>query len=227
MLIIIENLLDQDSLQGFQRDWQQQHWQAGHLTAGSVAAKVKQNLQLDDQCSLAISMRQQILQALSAQALFISAALPHSIYPPKFNCYKDSGHYGTHVDSAILYHPDNGTPLRSDLSATVFLSDADSYEGGELCIETDFGVQEVKLNAGDMVLYPANSLHQVLPVTRGQRLAAFFWVQSLVADGQQRSLLFDLDQSIQALRTDSVRNDAEIQRLTGVYHNLLRLWSQP
>jgi PKHD-type hydroxylase len=167
-----------------------------------------------------------VLERLSANPTFVSAALPHRIYPPKFNRYRDGGSYGTHVDSALMVVPGTQERMRCDLSATLFLSAADDYEGGELEIEGPFGAQAVKLEAGDLVLYPSSSLHRVTPVTGGVRLASFFWIQSLVADAEARTLLFDLDQSIRSLRRTNPPEDPQLLRLSGIYHNLLRRWAQ-
>lgn len=227
MLLVLENVLSSEQVQQFQQNWTRQQWQPGFLSAGSQAKKVKNNLQLDDSDPLAENTREAILDALIKNADFLSAAIPKSIYPPKFNCYQDGGYYGIHVDNAILTLP-SGQPMRTDLSATIFLSEPDCYDGGELMIETTYGTQEIKLTAGDMVLYPSTSLHQVAPVTRGARLAAFFWIESLVQDNQNRALLYDLDQSIQALTINKPNEivEQEINRLTGIYHNLVRLWAE-
>ena len=167
---------------------------------------------------------QVITQAVKQHPLFVSATLPHTVFPPRFNCYQDGGHYGLHIDGSVMTLPD-GRLMRSDVSATLFLSDADEYEGGELSIETQFGAQEVKLNAGDIIVYPSSSLHEVKPVTQGKRIASFFWVQSMVADPTQREQLFELDQSIQILTAQRGRDDNEVRRLSGLYHNLLRGWA--
>jgi len=165
-----------------------------------------------------------ILSRLSECPEFISAALPKRIYPSKFNCYRNGGHYGLHVDSSIMTLPD-GESLRTDISATLFLCDPDDYDGGELVVESQYGIQEVKLSAGDMILYPSTSLHEVRPVTRGERVCAFFWVQSMVRESQHRELLFDLDQSIQQLTKERGTDCPEVRRLTGIYHNLIRSWA--
>lgn len=227
MLLVIENVLSIDLVNRFLKTWETADWQPGYITAGSQAAQVKKNLQLNDHDPLAQEMREEILKSLSNNADFLSAAIPQKIYPPKFNCYQNGGHYGTHVDNAVMTIP-GGEYLRTDLSATVFLCAPEDYDGGELVIESEFGAQEVKLEAGDMVLYPSTSLHQVKPVTRGARLASFFWIQSLVADNQDRALLFDLDQSIQKLRSLKQNDEieAEVSQLTGIYHNLVRRWAQ-
>lgn len=224
MLLIIPQVLDSHALQQVREALPRAQWQAGALSAGSQAAGVKNNLQLDDSDALTQQLSRFVQQHLQRHPQFVSAALPKQIYPPKFNCYRDGGHYGLHVDSAILSPPEQAS-MRSDISATVFLSEADSYEGGELEIETAFGAQQVKLDAGDVVLYPSSSLHQVRPVSSGERICAFLWIQSLVGDSQQREMLYELDQSVQVLSAERGANDAEVQRLTGLYHNLLRRWA--
>ena len=166
-----------------------------------------------------------MIRKLSSHPLFMSAALPSKIYPPKFNRYQGGEHYGLHVDASIMPLPNSHQMLRTDLSATLFLTEPGAYEGGELSIETQFGLQQIKLSAGSVILYPANSLHQVNPVNRGVRTASFFWIESLVRTNDQRSTLFDLDQSIQALTVDRGSNDPEVKRLSGVYHNLMRSWA--
>ena len=191
MLLIIPKLLDDHALQQLYQVLPRGQWQAGRLSAGGQAAGVKNNLQLDDSDALTQQISRFVQQHLERHPQFVSAALPKQIYPPKFNCYRDGGHYGLHVDSAVLSPPDRPT-MRSDVSATLFLSNPDSYDGGELEIETAFGAQQIKLNAGDLVLYPSSSLHQVQPVSRGERICAFLWVQSLVPDSGQREMLYEL-----------------------------------
>jgi PKHD-type hydroxylase len=185
---------------------------------------VKKNQQLAEQFEVAISLGNHVLKKLGNHPQFISAALPKTIYPPKFNQYGVGETYGLHVDSAIMQVPNTNISLRSDLSATLFLSEPDEYAGGELSIETEFGAQQVKLAAGDMVLYPSSSLHQVCPVTKGVRTASFFWIQSMVSHTDNRSLLYELDQTIQTL-TQQNSDQAEVTKLTGIYHNLLRKWA--
>lgn len=226
MLIIIENVLSHEEVVDFRARLAGADWQDGGRTAGSRSIAVKQNLQLEELDPLAIELGRHVLQRLGRNPLFISCALPEKIYPPRFNLYQDGGHYGVHVDSAIMRVEDAGITIRSDLSATLFLSEADDYDGGELMIEGQFGAQAVKLAAGDMVLYSSSSLHQVMPVTAGQRIASFFWIQSAVPDEAARTLLFDLDQSIQALSACKPKDDPDIDRLSQVYHNLLRRWAQ-
>lgn len=225
MLTVIEQVLTPAEIAEFRRQLAQGDWQDGALSAGARAASVKQNQQLNDHSELARSLSNHLVQRLGSHPLFVSAALPERIYPPKFNCYRDGGHYGTHVDAAVMALDEGRATLRSDLSATLFLTEPDDYDGGELTIETNFGAQQIKLAAGDLVLYPSSSLHRVEPVTRGERVSSFFWVQSLVADGGKRSLLFDLDQSIQGLSATQPSDNPDLLRLTGVYHNLLRGWA--
>ena len=225
MLIPIEDVLAPDEVRAFRQQLDVADWQDGQRTAGSLARAVKRNLQLDDTSPLAKSLGNQVLRRLGAHPLFVSAALPRHIHPPKFNRYAGGGTYGTHVDSALMQVPGTDVTLRSDLSATLFLSDPEEYDGGELQIDGPFGVQSVKLGAGDLILYPSSSLHRVTPVTRGARVASFFWIESLVRDDAARTLLFDLDQAIQGLTPSVAPGDPWLIKLTGVYHNLLRRWA--
>lgn len=227
MLIPIDRLLDKDEVGQFRRHLDAADWIDGVATAGTLARSAKQNQQLADATEPALSLGQHLLRRLDGHPLFISAALPAKIYPPKFNRYRDGGTYGTHVDSALMRIPGSTVTLRTDLAATVFLSEPDDYDGGELEIEGAFGIQSVKMAAGDMVLYSASSLHRVTPVTRGARVAAFFWIESVVADDAERLLLFDLDQAIQGLTPGVKPNDAHLLKLTSVYHNMLRRWARP
>jgi PKHD-type hydroxylase len=224
MLTVINNFLSASELAHFRQTLDGANWRDGALSAGQLAAPLKTNLQVDDTSTEARSLVTSLSARLSQHPLFISAALPDKLYPPKFNCYQNGGHYGQHIDSAIMRCAD-GNNLRSDLSATVFLSQAQDYEGGELCVEIGGCLQEIKLDAGDMILYPANCLHEVKPVPKGQRLAAFFWVQSLIRSHQHRQQLFELDQSIQALTLKLGSGDEEVRRLSALYHNLLREWA--
>lgn len=226
MLIVIENLLDQAEVAHLRTRLDEARWSNGDQTAGTRSIAVKQNLQVDRDCPVAHALSNAILQKLGNCPQFVSASLAEKIWPPVFNCYRNGGHYGTHVDSALMRDNARGLTLRSDMSATVFLSDPDSYEGGELVIETEFGAQGVKLAAGDMVLYPSSSLHQVTPVTAGERVCAILWLQSAIADTAERALLYDLDQSIQALSLDRSGDDPDVDRLIHVYHNLVRRWAQ-
>lgn len=227
MLLPIPNVLSAEQLAHFRARLAGADWADGRITAGHQSAKAKDNAQLPEDSAVARELAAQLLQALSRNATFFSAALPRRIYPPLFNRYAGGQSFGYHVDNAIRYDRSQGEPpqpVRTDLSATLFLSDPASYDGGELVIEDTFGTQNVKLAAGDLVLYPGTSLHKVLPVTRGERLASFFWIQSIVREDAQRRLMFDLDVSIRQL-TQSAPEHPALVRLTGVYHNLLRRWA--
>ncbi len=201
-------------------------WQSGLRTAGAQAAQRKNNHQVDVASPAFAHLSGLITQALLAHPLHQSAVLPAHLTVPLFNRYSGGEHYGLHVDAAVQRQPQTGHAVRTDVSITVFLSDAQSYDGGELLINDLYGSHEVKLAAGDAIVYPASSLHQVLPVTRGERRAAFLWAQSLVRDPAQRQMLFDLDMAILSLR-QKIADDPDIQRLTQLYHNLLRQWAQP
>ncbi len=225
MLIPIKQVLSKDEVRQFRNHLDAATWQDGLHTAGTLASAVKRNLQLEDGVEPALSLGNHILRKLAANPAFISAALPDRIYPPKFNRYQDGGSYGAHVDSAVMQVPGMPISVRSDLSATLFLAEPEEYDGGELEIESAFGIQAVKLEAGDMVLYPSSSLHRVTPVTRGARIASFFWIQSMVGDAAARTLLFDLDQAIQGLTDTLGRDNRDLLKLTGIYHNLLRRWA--
>lgn len=227
MLTVIEALLSHDEAAGFRARLADAQWADGAATAGSRSIAVKQNLQVPRTDPVAQALGKEILARLGRHPEFASASLAQAIWPPVFNLYQDGGHYGTHSDAALMHLPDGGATLRSDLSATLFLSEPDSYDGGELLIEEAFGAQAVKLNAGDMVLYPSGSLHQVRPVTRGQRICAITWIQSAVSGGEARALLYDLDQSIRALSPGRAKDDPDIDRLVHVYHNLVRRWARP
>jgi PKHD-type hydroxylase len=200
------------------------NWVDGRVTAGSQSAKAKNNLQLPEDHPVARQLGEIILDALSRNALFVSAALPLRVFPPLFNCYRGGQSFGNHVDNAIRQVRATGATVRTDLSATLFLTDPDEYDGGELMVEDTYGVHSVKLPSGHMVLYPASSLHNVSPVTRGARIASFFWIQSMLRDDGERTLLFDLDTAIQRLTVDLPEHPAAVQ-LTSVYHNLLRKWA--
>lgn len=226
MLTVIENVLTQDEVRECREALARARWIDGAQSAGTRSIAVKRNMQVDRSDPVGLEIGNRILARLGRTALFVSASLAEKIWPPMFNLYRDGGHYGTHVDYAIMRHPEAGITLRSDLSATLFLSSPEEYDGGELLIESQFGGQAVKLAAGDMVLYPSSSLHQVTPVTRGERLCAITWMQSSVADEAARAMLFDLDQSIQALSVGRAADDPDIDRLIHVYHNLLRRWAK-
>ena len=200
-------------------------WADGKITAGTQSEQVKNNRQLPEGADASHAARAIVLDALGRSALFITGALPKKTYPPLFNRYDGSSNaFGNHIDNSVRTSPVTGAGVRTDLSATLFLSEPSEYDGGELVIEDTFGSQSVKLAAGDLILYPASSVHRVEPVTRGCRLAAFFWIESMVRDDAQRRLLFDLDMSILALRgTDG--DTPPVVKLTGCYHNLLRMWA--
>jgi PKHD-type hydroxylase len=201
-------------------------WADGKITAGHQSAQAKHNSQLPENHPIAQVHGNTILKALSTNALFISAALPLKVFPPLFNRYSGGEHFGNHVDNAIRQVPQSTHRVRTDLSATLFLTDPDEYDGGELIIETAFDSQRIKLAAGDLILYPATSLHRVEPVTRGSRISSFFWIQSMVRDEHQRSILFDLDTAIRQFRDSDTDSENEaLVRLVGVYHNLLRCWA--
>jgi PKHD-type hydroxylase len=226
MMIVIEKLLTGIEVAEFRSRLEQSKWADGAQSAGTRSVAVKQNLQLDRSSRTGRDLGERILAKLGHHPEFVSASLAEKIWPPVFNCYRDGGHYGTHSDAALMRLPEANLTIRSDLSATIFLTDPGEYEGGELLVEGEFGAQAVKLPAGDMVLYPSSSLHQVTPVTRGERICAITWMQSAVADTSARALLYDLDQSIRALSLGRTKEDPDIDRLIHVYHNLLRRWAQ-
>lgn len=201
-------------------------WADGNATSGHQSATAKRNLQLPEDSPEAVEVGGLIVQALNANPMFVAAALPHTIFPPLFNRYEGGGEFGLHVDNAIRQRGRDGVRIRSDLSATLFLSEPEDYDGGELVIETLYGPQTVKLPAGDMVLYPSKSLHRVTPVTRGARVSSFMWLQSLVRDDAYREQLFRLDVAIQRVASEKGPKDAAVIELTGVYHNLLRCWAE-
>ena len=224
MLLQIPEVLNTEQVAHARRLLDAADWVDGRVTAGRQSAQVKDNLQLAEDHPVAQELGDLIITALQNSALFAAAALPLRVFPPLFNLYRGGHSFGNHVDNAIRQI--SGTPLRirTDLSATLFLAEPQEYDGGELIVEDTYGVHPVKLPAGHMVLYPASSLHRVQPVTRGARLASFFWIQSMVRDDAARTVLFDLDTSIQRLSVD-VPNHPSIVQLTAVYHNLVRRWS--
>ena len=204
----------------------QADWEDGRSTAGSQSSLVKNNLQLPQNGAAARELGELVIDALAASPLFVSAALPLRIFPPLFNRYGVGHGFGLHVDNAIRGIPNTSLRIRTDLSATLFLSEVEDYDGGELVIEDGVGEQEVKLAAGDLVLYPSTSLHLVRNVTRGERVASFFWLQSMIRDNVARALLFDLDQTIQSLSARLGAVDPTCVKLTAVYHNLIRTWAE-
>jgi PKHD-type hydroxylase len=225
MLITIPNLLTSNELAQAQSVLQAADWIDGKVTAGYQAQTVKENQQLPEGHPVAAQLGEIVLAALARSPIFMSAARPLRVFPPMFNRYAGGGHFGTHVDTAIRATASTGQRIRTDLSATLFLSAPDQYDGGELLVEDTYGVHSVKLPAGHLVLYPATSLHRVSPVTSGARLASFLWIQSMVRTDADRAMLYDLDTSIQRLAQESPGNPIGVQ-LTGVYHNLLRRWAE-
>jgi PKHD-type hydroxylase len=225
MLLQIPDVLTPDLVASARQRLEAASWIDGRVTAGHQSARAKDNLQLPEDSPEARQIGDEILAALQGNPLFISAALPARVFPPLFNLYQGGHSFGNHVDNAIRHVP--GTPhrIRTDLSATLFFTGPDEYDGGELVIEDTYGVHAVKLPAGHLVLYPSTSLHHVRPVTRGARLASFFWIQSMVRDDGERTLLFDLDSAIQVLTQSHVDHPVAVP-LTGVYHNLLRRWAE-
>jgi Uncharacterized iron-regulated protein len=225
MLLPIENVLSGEQVIACRKALDSAAWIDGNVTAGHQSRLAKDNVQLAESNPIAVEIGDLIVAQLEQNALFVSAALPRKIFPPLFNRYAGGQSFGTHVDNAIRQVAGTEHRVRTDLSATLFLSEPEEYDGGELVVEDNYGVQKVKLNAGSMILYPASSLHHVTPVTRGVRIASFFWIQSMVRDDGERTLLFDLDSAIQRVSADSPTSPAAVQ-LTGVYHNLLRRWAE-
>jgi PKHD-type hydroxylase len=228
MLTCVPSVLSKDEVADFRRIMDASAWEDGRSTAGAQSALVKSNEQLPPDSEVARKLGNRILSALTSNPRFISAAVPLHIFPPLFNRYAaaDGHHFGIHVDNAVRGDRLTGLRIRTDLSVTLFLSEPGEYDGGELVVEDLYGSHEVKLPAGDLVVYPASSLHMVTPVTRGVRVASFFWLQSMIRDAHARSLIFDLDNAIQALVQRLGRDDPETVKLTGVYHNLIRIWAE-
>ena len=226
MLLHIPHVLSAEQVAHCREVFARAAWEDGRVTAGPQSAQVKKNLQLPEGGPAARELGELVLGGLERSALFISAVLPQRVFPPLFNRYEAGMAFGSHVDNAIRRIPGTAERLRTDVSATLFLSDPESYDGGELVVEDTYGSHSVKLPAGDLVIYPSTSLHHVTPVTRGVRLASFFWVQSMVRDVSQRALLFDLDTAIQQLNGEVPRSPSLVM-LTGIYHNLLRQWAEP
>jgi len=226
MLLHVPDVLSDSELQRVRAILANGEWADGRITAGAQSARTKNNLQLPDDSPAAVQARAVVMEALGRSALFFTAALPRTIYPPLFNRYGGSANaFGNHVDNAVRTVAATGARVRTDVSATLFLSAPGDYEGGELTIEDTFGVQKVKLPAGHMILYPSSSVHRVEPVTRGERLASFFWIQSMVRDPERRRMLFDMDMAILALRTEYGEIVPAVN-LTSCYHNLLRMWAE-
>ena len=237
MLITIPDVLSQEQVAEARKALAGADWVDGRVTAGYQAREVKNNMQLPEGSPIAVSLGDMVLKGLARSPLFMSAALPLRVFPPMFNSYSGGQTFGTHVDTAIRQIASSGQRIRTDLSATLFLTPPEEYDGGELVVEDAYGTHSVKLPAGHIVLYPATSLHRVEPVTRGARVSSFFWMQSMIRQDMQRTLLFDLDASIQRLagiiaasKAKTETPDPAIQQtsveLTGVYHNLLRQWAE-
>lgn len=227
MLLHIRQVLTRDELRAARELLERASWADGRVTAGLQSAQAKNNEQLDQDGDAAKALRPIVLQALNRNLDFFSAALPKRVFPPLFNRYGGSANaFGNHVDNAVRFLPGTvGERVRTDLSCTLFLAEPDEYDGGELVIEDTFGAQRVKLPAGDMVLYPGTSVHRVDPVTRGQRVASFFWVESMVRSDEQRRLLYEMDRHLMHLRGTVGEADPGVIGLTGTYHNLLRAWA--
>ncbi|MGE6758993.1 Fe2+-dependent dioxygenase [Corallococcus interemptor] len=226
MMVHIPQVLTPEQVARCRAVFDKAAWEDGRTTAGRQSMQVKKNLQLPEGSPAARELGDLVLAGLEKSPLFISAVLPQRVFPPLFNRYEPGMDFGSHVDNAIRPILGTNQRLRTDVSATLFLSDPDSYDGGELVVEDTYGNHSAKLPAGDLIVYPSTSLHHVTPVTRGVRLASFFWVQSMIRDAGKRSLLFDMDTSIMQLTREVPKSPALVM-LTGVYHNLLRQWAEP
>lgn len=226
MIHHIPNVLTKEQVQYFRQEMANIEWIDGKKTTGSLSANVKNNQQLPEDHPLTQQLGDMILDALNQNTLFISAALPLKILPPYFNRYENGETFGFHVDNAIRWVQGSHSRIRTDLSCTVFLSEPDEYEGGELVVEDTYGYHEIKLPAGDLILYPSTSVHEVSPVSSGCRTASFFWLQSMIRDDADRHILFNLDQTIQNLRMQLGDQHEEVVKLTSLYHNLIRKWAE-
>jgi PKHD-type hydroxylase len=226
MLVCVPDVLNKQEVAEFRRIMDAATWEDGRSTAGAQSALVKKNEQLPPDGEVARALGARVVRALTANPLFVSAAIPLHIFPPLFNRYGAGHHFGIHVDNAVRGDPLTGLRIRTDMSVTLFLSEPDEYDGAELIVEDHYGSHEVKLPAGHLVLYPASSLHMVTPITRGMRVASFFWLQSMIRDDRARSMIFDLDNTIQRLVERLGRDDPETVRLSGIYHNLIRHWAE-
>jgi PKHD-type hydroxylase len=225
MMLHVPGVLTPEQVRQFRERLAAAEWIDGRSSAGPQGAAVKRNRQLAEGSPLAVELGNIIVRALTANPLFFASALPLRVLPPYFNSYTGGEHYGLHIDGAIRSRNDGSQTMRADVSTTVFLSDPSEYEGGELTVMDSYGAHEVKLPAGDAIVYPSSSIHRVNPVTSGERIASFLWTQSMVRDDWQRSMLFDLDQNIQKLRGQHGDNEATVG-LAGHYHNLLRMWAE-
>jgi PKHD-type hydroxylase len=228
MLLCVPEILSKSDVAEFRHIMDAAEWEDGRSTAGAQSAMVKRNEQLPSDGEVARKLGQRIISALTKNPRFLAAAIPLQIFPPLFNRYAAASghHFGIHVDNAVRGDPLTGLRIRTDLSVTLFLAEPEDYDGGELVIEDTYGSHEVKLPAGDAVLYPSSSLHMVTPVTRGARVASFFWLQSMIRDAHVRSMIFDLDTAIQGLAGRLGTDDPETVKLTGIYHNLIRYWAE-
>ncbi len=226
MLLHIPEVFTKDEVAALRATLDAGPWGDGNITSGHQSATAKKNSQLPEDCVEAREISAVVMQALNANPMFVAAALPHTIFPPLFNRYEGGGEFGVHVDNAIRQQRGGPLRIRSDLSATLFLSEPEDYDGGELIVEEMYGPQSVKLPAGDMVLYPSKSLHRVTPVTRGARVSSFMWLQSLIRDDGDREMLFRMDVAIQRVALEKGPKDQAVIELTGVYHNLLRRWAE-
>lgn len=225
MMLHIPGVLTLDEVNYLRQRLQETNWVDGKQTVGAQGALVKQNRQLPEHAEVSLELGQMVLAALKKNPTFYSAALPLRIVPPLFNAYAGGEHYGLHVDGSIRQVPNADFSIRTDVSSTLFLCDPDEYDGGELEVIDTYGAHEVKLPAGDLILYPSTSLHQVKPVTRGVRVCSFFWTQSMIRDDARRNMLFEMDQYIQSLR-GQIGDSAEVLGLTAQYHNLIRMWAE-
>ena len=235
MLLRIPQVLQPDELAQVRQLILNADWADGRITAGSQSGTVKNNRQLPEELPAAQQARHLVSVALARNPMFVTGALPKSVYPPLFNRYgggNDTNHFGNHIDNAVRTHAATARHVRTDISCTLFLSEPASYDGGELVVQDTYGEQRIKFEAGDLVMYPGTSVHRVEPVTRGERLACFFWIESMVRADAQRRLLYEMDRAITALRQKDLRSaepgsaeSAEVVRLTGCYHNLLRMWA--
>jgi len=226
MLVCIPNVLDAAQIVSLRERLERANdWVDGRVTAGYQGAPVKNNEQVDERSQVALDCQRIVVSALERNPQFISAVLPNIVYPPMFNRYGPEMKFGPHVDGSVRIHPHDGRKIRTDVSATLFLTNPGDYDGGELTVEDTYGLHSVKLQAGDMVVYPATSLHHVSPITRGTRTSCFFWVQSLIKDDGQRTLLFEMDNAIQRLNQTNADETAR-RTLIGCYHNLVRQWSE-
>jgi PKHD-type hydroxylase len=225
MLICVPDVLSQQDVADFRRILDAEGWEDGRSTAGAQSAEVKQNEQLPPDGNTARQLGKRVIVALAANPLFIAAAVPRHIFPPLFNCYRPGQFFGEHVDNCVRGDSLTGMRIRTDISGTLFLSEPEQYDGGELVIDNYHSSPRIKLPAGHMVIYPSTSLHSVTPVTRGARVCSFFWIQSMIKDTHARSMTFDMDNALQKLVQRLGRNDPEVRKLTNIYHNLIRYWA--